>query len=50
MRETLPMFRVLTGATFGFMNAWLGFPYLQMSFDETRRELEDKFRRANITF
>ncbi len=50
VRETLPVFRVLTGATFGFMNAWLGFPYLQMSFDETRRELEDKFRRANIAF
>jgi len=49
VRETLPMFRVLTGATFGFMNAWLGFPYLKMSFDETRWEIEHKFRRAGIT-
>lgn len=48
VRETLPHFRVLTGATFGFMNAWLGFPYLALSFEETRRELEAKFRRAGI--
>lgn len=48
VRETLPLFRVLTGATFGFMNAWLGFPYLDMSFEETRLDLEDKFRRAGI--
>ena len=46
VRETLPLFRVLTGATFGFMNAWLGFPYLDMSFKETQWELERKFRRA----
>jgi len=50
VRETLPLFRVLTGATFGFMNAWLGFPYLQMSFDETRQELENKFRQAGVAF
>lgn len=49
-RETLPMFRVLTGATFGFMNAWLGFPYLAMTFDETRADLERKFRRAGISY
>lgn len=48
VRETLPFFRVLTGATFGFMNAWLGFPYLAMSFDETRWELEEKFARAGV--
>lgn len=50
VRETLPFFRVLTGATFGFMNAWLGYPYLEMSFEETRRELEAKFRRAGIAY
>jgi len=48
VRETLPMFRVLTGAAFGFMNAWLGFPYLDMSFKETAWEIERKFRRAGI--
>jgi uncharacterized membrane protein len=27
-RETLPIFRVVTGLLFGLMNAWLAFPYL----------------------
>lgn len=47
-RETVPEFRVLTGALFGLMNAWLGFPYLEMSMQEYREELEEKFRRAGI--
>jgi uncharacterized membrane protein len=50
VRETLPMFRVLTGATFGFMNAWLGFPYLDMSFKETQWEIERKLYRAGIKY
>ncbi|MFZ4816570.1 MAG: DUF2085 domain-containing protein [Phototrophicaceae bacterium] len=48
VRETLPFFRVLTGASFGFMNAWLGYPYLEMTFNDTVRELRSKFRRAGI--
>ncbi|MBZ0297891.1 MAG: DUF2085 domain-containing protein [Anaerolineae bacterium] len=47
-RETLPIFRVITGAIFGLMNVWLGFPYLEMSFRETREQIEAKFRRAGI--
>lgn len=47
-RETLPIFRVVTGALFGFMNAWLGFPYLEMSFIETRQQVEAKLARAGI--
>jgi uncharacterized membrane protein len=47
-RETEPIFRIITGALFGLMNVWLGFPYLEMSFRETRMELEAKFRRAGI--
>lgn len=47
-RETLPIFRILTGALFGIMNVWLGFPYLAQSMNETRYDLEEKFRRANI--
>ncbi|MCK6578593.1 MAG: DUF2085 domain-containing protein [Anaerolineae bacterium] len=47
-RETSPMFRILTGAIFGLMTAWLAFPYLEESFRETRRELEAKLRRAGI--
>lgn len=47
-RETLPGFRVLTGALFGLMNAWLAFPYLEMSFNETRQQVETKLARAGI--
>jgi uncharacterized membrane protein len=47
-RETLPVFRVLTGALFGLMNAWLGFPYLELSMRETREQVEAKFERADI--
>lgn len=47
-RETLPAFRVVTGALFGLMNAWLGFPYLEISLRETRRQIEAKLRRAGL--
>lgn len=40
VRETLPEFRVLTGALFGFMTAWLAFPYLEKSMIESARETE----------
>ncbi len=48
VRETAPIFRVLTGAVFGVMTGWLGFPYLNESFEETRRIVENKLRRAGI--
>jgi uncharacterized membrane protein len=41
-RETLPIFRVLTGALFGIMNAWLGFPYIDMSMRDIQDEIEMK--------
>lgn len=47
-RETTPFFRVLTGGIFGFMNAWLGFPYLELSMRDTRRAIEHKLRRKGI--
>ncbi|MBK8021330.1 MAG: DUF2085 domain-containing protein [Chloroflexi bacterium] len=47
-RETTPVFRVVTGAVFGLMTAWLAFPYLEESFRETRRELQAKLQRAGI--
>ena len=47
-RETLPTFRVVTGALFGLMNAWLAFPYLELSFRDTRVQLEAKLARAGI--
>jgi uncharacterized membrane protein len=48
VRETSPEFRVVTGALFGFMNAWLAFPYLDASFRETRDILHDKLIRAGV--
>lgn len=47
-RETAPIFRVVTGALFGFMNVWLGFPYFELSMQDTRKQLEAKLRRAGI--
>ncbi|MDX2140105.1 MAG: DUF2085 domain-containing protein [Chloroflexota bacterium] len=48
VRETAPEFRVITGALFGLMTAWLAFPYLEASFRETRDTIEDKFTRAGL--
>ena len=42
VRETLPFFRVLTGALFGLMNVWLAFPHLENSMNETAETLERK--------
>lgn len=47
-RETEPIFRALTGGIFGLMNAWLAFPYLDLSFRDTRRQIEAKLARAGI--
>jgi uncharacterized membrane protein len=48
MRETLPIFRVLTGALFGMMNVWLGFPYMESMFADMRDEIRQKFKRAGL--
>ncbi len=47
-RETIPLFRVLTGALFGFMNVWLAFPHVELSMWETRQQILAKFARAGI--
>ncbi len=47
-RETLPIFRVLTGAVFGFMTAWLVFPHFDISMRETREEIELKLANKGI--
>jgi uncharacterized membrane protein len=47
-RETLPIFRVVTGALFGLANVWLGFPYLELSMRETRDQILAKLARAGI--
>lgn len=46
VRETAPFFRVATGAMFGLMNAWLAFPHIEISMQETRRDIEAKLHRA----
>jgi uncharacterized membrane protein len=48
-RETLPLFRVLTGALFGLMNAWLALPYFEMSMQDTQQDIEEKLREREIT-
>ena len=47
-RETLPIYRIVTGALFGLMSAWLAFPYLELSMRDTRRQLEAKLARAGV--
>ena len=34
VRETTPIFRIVTGAMFGLMSAWLGFPYFERSMQD----------------
>ncbi len=48
-RETLPVFRVITGTLFGLANVWLGFPYLELSMRETRDQILAKLARAGIS-
>lgn len=45
LRESTPLFRLVTGALFGLMNAWLAFPYMEASAREVIREIETKFER-----
>lgn len=44
VRESTPLFRTVTGALFGLMNAWLAFPYLEEAMRESRLEIEEKLR------
>ncbi|MEQ8672679.1 MAG: DUF2085 domain-containing protein [Aggregatilineales bacterium] len=47
-RETLPVFRVVTGFLFGIMTAWLGFPYINSAMQDTQHEIEHKLRGRGI--
>jgi uncharacterized membrane protein len=42
LRESTPLLRTFTGACFGLGTAWFGFPYLEESVLENRREMELK--------
>jgi len=46
-RESIPLFRVLTGALFGFATAWFAYPAIEESMLETRQFFIKKF--ASVT-
>lgn len=46
VRESTPFLRVLTGSLFGFGNAWLAYPYIEESMQETVTMLVRKLARA----
>lgn len=48
IRETAPFFRVATGAMFGLMNAWLAFPYIDASMQDSALQIREKLQRAGV--
>ncbi len=48
IRESTPFLRVLTGAMFGIGNAWLAYPYVSDSMQETIALVETKLIRAGV--
>ena len=46
-RESIPLFRVLTGALFGFATAWFAYPAMEESMAETRQFFIKKFASIN---
>jgi uncharacterized membrane protein len=46
VRETLPTYRLLTGALFGLMNVWLAFPYLEASMRDTMAAMSERLAMA----
>ena len=43
LRESTPFLRALTGACFGLATAWFGYPYIEESVQENRRDMELKY-------
>lgn len=48
IRESTPLLRTLTGALFGVGNAWLAYPYLDDSMQETIALITAKLSRAGV--
>lgn len=48
IRESTPFLRTLTGGLFGFGNAWLAFPYLRDSMEESEEILRNSLTEAGI--
>lgn len=46
-RESTSFLRVLTGGLFGISNAWLALPYLKVSLEDVRGELERKLAKVH---
>ncbi len=42
LRESTPLLRLITGSFFGLATAWFGFPYLEESVLENRRDMQIK--------
>ncbi|MEM7331558.1 MAG: DUF2085 domain-containing protein [Chloroflexota bacterium] len=47
IRESSPFLRTFTGAVFGLMLAWLIYPHLNNSFQDTESQIETKLRRID---
>ena len=46
VRETEPLYRLVTGGLFGLMSAWLAFPHIERSMDDIATRLEATDRSA----
>lgn len=49
IRESTPMLRTLTGFLFGVANAWLAYPYIEESMQETREKVEKQLGKAGLS-
>lgn len=47
LRESPPFLRTFTGAVFGFMLAWLVYPHIGSSMEDTEQKVEVKLKRIN---
>ncbi len=45
VRETAPLFRIVTGGLFGLMSAWLGFPHIERSMQDLGESLANELER-----
>ncbi|MCB9437551.1 MAG: DUF2085 domain-containing protein [Anaerolineales bacterium] len=46
-RETQPFFRILTGTLFGVMNVWVAFPYINISMQESAKQIRRALKRID---
>lgn len=48
-RESTPFLRTLTGALFGFMTAWFGYPLVAEAMDDSLKLMSSKWQRSHPT-